>query len=101
MIIEKLKAKIIWWQDFRHSEYVSIDIGGLIYHTALPTNTMIDPNELYEIFSKIIYFDIPDEDLILEEQIETPFSPHQILNEEEMEVKYFDINDQLRSVTIQ
>lgn len=67
--------------------HVSIEICGLYYHTDFDPSRDIQQTELHDFFTLML--DIDDE-TVLKEQEEYGFSPHQILNEEEWDFKYYN-----------
>ena len=89
-----LKCKIIWWEDFRHTLIVTIEICGCYYHTDLDPYKTIQEEELYEYLTLLLDVD--------EEQPEDyKFEPHLIQNEEVFDFKYYNNAGLLTNIVIQ
>ena len=100
--MQKLTCKIILWDDWNHIKHISISICDLIFHTDFNPYGVLQEEDLYKLLTGILY-ELPDE--TIQEQIDMfnkePFKPHEIIDEHEIEVMYFDDNNKLRNITIQ
>ena len=100
--MDKLKCKIILWEDWNHLKHISISTCDLIFHTDFNPYEVVHEEALYELLTGILY-ELPDD--MIQEQINTfkedPFKPHSIIDEHEIEVMYFDESNILRNITIQ
>lgn len=98
-VMDKLTIDIIWWEDGYHRTNISMDFCGLIYHLYLniAEEFMIEDLEIYDVLRQVLYFEVQDEDELIRRE---KFKPHNILNEEVMEVKYFNELDVLCDINI-
>ena len=100
--MDKLKCKIILWEDWNHLKHISISTCDLIFHTDFNPYGVLQEEDLYKLLTGILY-ELPDE--AIQEQVDMfkkePFKPHSIIDEHEIEVMYFDESNILRNITIQ
>ena len=84
----KLRVKIIWWEDLQHHKNISMNFCGVMYHLMLnisPDKTITD-EDIYEILTQILFFQTENEKQF---QTEEEFNPHNIISEEEFYGMYY------------
>lgn len=89
-----LKIRIIWWEDFRHTATVTMEICGCYYHTDLDPYKDIQEGELYEYLTLLL-------DVYEKQPEDYEFEPHVINNEEVLDFKYYNKAGLLTNIVVQ